>query len=78
MASSNTLSVTQRESSSPLSESLHYKPTPSCTISFRQPSYPDGQGILLTLYSFDYVEGGLHYRTAFLVCAIVVVSAFDG
>ena len=47
------------------------------TINFRHPSY-HRQNIFLTLPAFDDPDGGLHYGTAFLSCAIIAGNAWDG
>ena len=53
---------------------------PNRIINFRHPSYPDqaNQNVLLTLQAFDHPNGGLHYGTAFLACAIIAGNAWDG
>ncbi|KAL6717731.1 hypothetical protein ACLMJK_003816 [Lecanora helva] len=72
------LSVVLREPFQPLSETVHNVPPPLRTIRFRHPGYPNSSNILLVLYAFDSPDGGLHYGTAFLACAIVAVNAFNG
>ena len=64
----------------PLKETDNYIPLPDHKIRFRHPGYPDtgNLNVLLTLYAFDHPDGGLHYGTAFLACAIVAVNAFNG
>ena len=49
-------------------------------IRFRHPGYSDDrlQNVLLTMYAFDHPDGGLHYGTAFLACAIIAGNIFDG
>ena len=63
-----------------LPESEHNQRQSRRHIRFRHPGYPDvgHQNILLGLYAFDHPDGGLHYGTAFLACAIVAANAFDG
>ena len=53
---------------------------PQCTITFKHPGYPDmcGQNKLLALFAVDHPNGGLHYGTAFLACAMVAGNARDG
>src|SRR6266487_564593 len=57
-----------------------FSDNPDHTINFRHPAYPDdfNQNILLTLYAFDHPDGGLHYGTAFLACALVAGNAWNG
>lgn len=45
-------------------------------ITFRHPGYGDGVNILLTLSAFD--NGGIHYETALVACAIVAGNRWDG
>ena len=49
-------------------------------ISFKHPGYSDdfGQNIIFTLHAPDHPNGGLHYGTALLGCAIDSGNAWDG
>ena len=58
---------------------------PQHTITFKHPGYRDsnipnnpGFNDLLTLFACDHPEGGLHYGTAFLACAIIAGNAWNG
>ena len=77
-ASSNKADITLRQPHPPLSDSEHHKPLPVRCVRFCYPGYLDEENILLMFYAFDHPDGGLHYGTAFLACAIVFVNAFDG
>lgn len=80
MATSDRDSIELRAPPLPPQQSLGYKSLPHRLICFRHPGYPDNANlnVLLTLYAFDHPDGGLHYGTAFLACAIVAVNAFNG
>ena len=78
-ASSNKPHITLRQPHPLLSKSEHNKPLLRRTIQFRRPGYPDtNTNVLLRFNAFDQPDGGLHYGTAFLACAIVSVNAFHG
>ena len=79
MATSDRHGIEVRETSPP-QQSPSYKSPSHHKICFRHPGYPDNanHNVLLTLYAFDHPDGGLHYGTAFLACAIVAVNAFNG
>lgn len=49
-------------------------------IVFKHPGYSDyaKQNDLLRLYATDCIDGGLHYGTAWLACAIIAGNAWDG
>jgi hypothetical protein len=47
-------------------------------IRFRHPGYQDTDNVLLTLPGLDFVDGGIHYETARVACAIIANNQFHG
>src|SRR5438045_646943 len=51
---------------------------PALRIDFCHPGYNFPHDTLLTLHAFDHPDGGIHYNTAFVACAIVAGNAWHG
>src|SRR2546430_78301 len=47
-------------------------------VTFRHPGYNDGNNIILVLPALDHLEGGIHYETARIACAICANNQWDG
>ncbi|KAH0556027.1 hypothetical protein GP486_006032 [Trichoglossum hirsutum] len=58
-------------------ESSHYS-DPALRIEFCHPAYDPPHDILLTLFGFDYLGGGIHHNTALVACAIVAGNQWCG
>ena len=50
----------------------------TCTVTFRHPGYPDEHNIIMVLPALDDPEGGIHYETALIACAVVAGNRWDG
>ena len=47
-------------------------------VCLRHPGYNDTANTLMTLAALDHPEGGIHYETARIACAIVANNKWDG
>lgn len=47
-------------------------------VFLRHPGYPDTGNILLALPALDHPQGGIHYETARVACAILANNRWDG
>ncbi len=64
----------------PLTPSPTFSGTPSDIIEIKHPFYLDDffQNVLMTLYAFDRLGGGLHYGTALIACGLVAGNVWNG
>jgi hypothetical protein len=50
----------------------------TCTVTFRDPGYPDEHNIIMVLPALDDAQGGIHHETALIACAVVAGNRWDG